>query len=705
MKRLIMTIGAAAGVFAVSGQGLTYPEARKDNVVDDYFGTKVADPYRWLEDDRSAETLEWVEAQRKVTDDYLSKLPYRAEISAGLKALANFEKPGIPFKKNGKYYYFHNTGLQNQSVLYRTDRLGDPGEVMLDPNALSSDGTVALKSVAFSKDGKYMAYGVSRSGSDWEEIYVMDVATRQLLDDHIEWVKFSGAQWKGDGFYYSTYDQPKSGSAYSGKNEYHKIYYHKIGTKQSEDRLIYVNEKEPLRFYAAATAEKENVFYLEESGVGSGNALYVRPLDDDKAAYKCVNDDHSVACLPVDIVDGKLYLLTNADAPKGRLVAAPLDNPSKANWKDVLPEAADVLSNVSIIDGKLVAVYDKDASNHAYVYTLEGKLLQEIALPAVGTVAVSGEKDEKEMFYSFTSFAYPTTIYKYDIDKNRSEVFSQPSVPFRSEDYVTEQIFFESKDGTKVPMTLTYKKGLKRDGKNPTLIYGYGGFNVTLYPTYSPYRMFLIENGFIYAQVNMRGGNEYGEEWHMAGTQMNKQNVFDDFISAAEYLVKNKYTNPDMLACQGGSNGGLLIGACVNQRPDLYRVAIPQVGVMDMLRYHKFTIGWNWAPDYGTSADSEAMFKYLYAYSPVHNIKNDGTRYPAILVTTADHDDRVVPAHSFKYAATLQAASTGDNPKIIRIDSKAGHGGGKPIAKVIEEYTDIYSFIYYNLGLKPMCVK
>ena len=503
----------------------------------------------------------------------------------------------------------------------------------------------------------------------------------------------------------STYDQPKSGSAYSGKNEYHKIYYHKIGTKQSEDRLIYVNEKEPLRFYAAATAEKENVFYLEESGVGSGNALYVRPLDDDKAAYKCVNDDHSVACLPVDIVDGKLYLLTNADAPKGRLVAAPLDNPSKANWKDVLPEAADVLSNVSIIDGKLVAVYDKDASNHAYVYTLEGKLLQEIALPAVGTVAVSGEKDEKEMFYSFTSFAYPTTIYKYDIDKNRSEVFSQPSVPFRSEDYVTEQIFFESKDGTKVPMTLTYKKGLKRDGKNPTLIYGYGGFNVTLYPTYSPYRMFLIENGFIYAQVNMRGGNEYGEEWHMAGTQMNKQNVFDDFISAAEYLVKNKYTNPDMLACQGGSNGGLLIGACVNQRPDLYRVAIPQVGVMDMLRYHKFTIGWNWAPDYGTSADSEAMFKYLYAYSPVHNIKNDGTRYPAILVTTADHDDRVVPAHSFKYAATLQAASTGDNPKIIRIDSKAGHGGGKPIAKVIEEYTDIYSFIYYNLGLKPMCVK
>lgn len=677
-----------------------YPAAHRDNVSDDYFGTAVADPYRWLENDSSAETAAWVAAERAVTNRYLNALPYRKEIRRELTGLMDYEKIGAPFKKHGKYYYFRNSGLQNQSVLYQADCAGERGRVFLDPNSLSDDGTVALQGVYFSNDGKYMAYTISRSGSDWMEIYVMDVESGKLIEDHIRWAKFTVAAWYGDGFYYSGYDAPESGE-FSSKNENHKVYYHKIGTPQSADLLVYKNEKYPLRFYYAVSKEKENALFLMEAGAGNGNGLYVRELSDSDGAFRCISDSQDYTCQPVGVEGGTVYILTNLGAPKGRLVAADLENPGVAAWREVLPEGNDVLSDVSLIDGRLVAVYDKDAANRAYVYTLEGGLLHEVQLPTVGTVGFSGDAHEKEVFYSFSSFSYPPTVYKYDMDKNVSEVYSKPDIPFAPDDYVTEQVFFTSKDGTKVPMTLTYKKGLKRDGKNPLWIYGYGGFNITLYPGYKPQRIFLLENGFVYAQVNLRGGNEYGEEWHLAGTKMNKQNVFDDFIAAAEYLINENYTNKELIVAEGGSNGGLLIGACVNQRPDLYRVAFPQVGVMDMLRYHLFTIGWNWAPDYGTSADSKEMFEYLKGYSPLHNIKNDGTRYPSILVTTADHDDRVVPAHSFKYAAALQAADTGDRPKLIRIDSNAGHGGGKPTEKIIDELTDVYSFAFFNLGLKP----
>lgn len=707
MKKELLVMASAT--FCLSAGAavpqLHYPETRKDNVVDEYFGVKVADPYRWLENDTSKETAAWVEAQRKVTNDYLSSLPYRDVIRKSITSLMDYEKFGAPTKKHGKYYYFRNSGLQNQSVLYCAESLTDAGHVLLDPNTLSTDGTVALQSISFSEDGKYLAYTISRSGSDWVEIYVMETATGKLLDDHIVWAKFTGAEWYKDGFFYSAYDAPVGGKEYSSKNEYHKVYYHKLGTPQNEDKLVFKSEKYPLRFYNVGTVEKENVLLMLEGGAGNGNGLYVKDLSNANSEFVCASDSQDYANSPVDVIDGKLFILTNYNAPNNRLVVVDVKNPQIENWKDVLPETSDVLSSVSVIGGKIVAVYDKDASNHAYVYTLDGKLLHEVKFPTVGTVAFSGNSKSSEAFYTFSSFTYPATVYKYDVDTDKSEVYRKPNVPFNSEDYVTEQVFFESKDGTKVPMTLTYKRGLKKDGKNPVYVYGYGGFNITLYPGYRPNMMFLLDNGFIYAQTNLRGGNEYGEKWHLAGTQMNKQNVFDDFIAATEYLIKENYTNKNLVVAEGGSNGGLLIGACVNQRPDLFRVAIPRVGVMDMLRYHKFTIGWNWAPDYGTSEDSKEMFEYLKGYSPLHTIRNDGTPYPAILVTTADHDDRVVPAHSFKYAATLQAANTGTEPKLIRIDSKAGHGAGKPTAKVIDEYVDMYSFIFEHLGLKPVQAK
>lgn len=694
-----MSVLASVVVSACSTK-TEYPATKRVDVVDDYFGVKVADPYRWLENDTSEETLIWVEAQRKVTSDYLNALPYRDEIRKAISESMNYEKIGIPFKKHGKYYYYKNDGLQNQSVLYEKETLNGESKVVLDPNALSEDGTVALQGVAFSEDGKYIAYSISRSGSDWVEIYVMELASRKLLDDHILRSKFSGAQWYKDGFFYSAYDVNPNGSEYSDKNENHKVYYHKLGTAQSSDKLVYKNDKFPLRFYNVATDEKAGYIFLFEGGAFNGNGLYMRKLADENGQFKCISDSLNNITNPVEIIDGKLYMITNIGAPNNKLVAVDINNPEMRNWKDVLPETEKVLSSIAVINGKLVAVYDVDASNKAFVYNLDGTLQYEVKLPTIGTVGFSGEKDSDEVFYAFTSFTYPTVIYQFDMANNKSKLYNQAKVGFNVDDFVTEQVFYESKDGQKVPMTLTYKKGLKKDGKNPVYVYGYGGFNITLYPSFSASRMFLLENGFIYAQTNLRGGNEYGEEWHIAGTKMNKQNVFNDFISAIEYLIDNKYTNPGLVVGEGGSNGGLLIGACVNQRPDLFKVAIPRVGVMDMLRYHKFTIGWNWAGDYGTSEDSEEMFNYLKSYSPLHTIKNDGTKYPAILVTTADHDDRVVPAHSFKYAATLQAANTGDAPKLIRIDSKAGHGGGKPVSKVIDEYVDMYSFILYNLGMK-----
>ncbi len=681
-----------------------YPMTERDEtVVDDYFGTKVADPYRWLENDTSAATTAWVEAQRALTNEYLSHIPLRETIKQRLTQIADYERYGVPSKRFGKYFFSKNDGLQNQSVYYVQEVDGVP-EVLLDPNKLSDDGTVSLGTMSLSNDGKYMAYTIQRSGSDWVEIYVLDVATKKLLPDHIEWAKFTGAEWYKDGFFYAAYDKPVAGKEFSNVNENHKIYYHKLGDPQSKDKLYYENPDQPRYFHGVGVTEDEHYMFLYESGQGAGHTLWMRDMNDPNGKFVQIAFDMDYNYSPIDIINGKMYIMTNYDAPKGQICVVNVNDMNKVsidNWQVLIPESDNVMVSAQMGAGKMIVTYDQDASNHAFVYELDGTLKHEIKFPTFGATGIVSRYEEPEIFYAFTSFTFPTTIYRYDIETNKSIVFRAPKVDFNPEDYTTEQIFYTSKDGTRVPMFLTYKKNMKKNGKNPTLLYGYGGFNITLNPGFSVNRIPFLERGGIYAMANLRGGNEYGEEWHQAGTKLQKQNVFDDFIAAAEYLIDNDYTSPDYLAVNGGSNGGLLVGAVVNQRPELFRVAVPQVGVMDMLRYHLFTIGWNWASDYGTSEDSPEMFKALYAYSPLHNIKSGpDVHYPAIMVTTADHDDRVVPAHSFKYAATLQAAQTGDEPKIIRIDSKAGHGGGKPMAKVIEEQADIYAFILYNMGIK-----
>ena len=709
MKKLTLLIMGTITLFGCNQQPQpaerysvkAYPETRKDTtVVDDYFGTKVADPYRWLENDTSAETSAWVKAQTEVTQDYLSHIPFRSALKDRLTEIVNYERYSTPSKKHGRYIYSKNDGLQNQSVIYMQETLDGEPTVLLDPNALSDDGTVSLGGISFSNDGKYMAYTIQRSGSDWVEIYVKDMATLELLPDHIEWAKFTGANWYKDGFFYAAYDRPTEGKEFSNVNENHKIYYHKLGTPQEQDELFYSNPVQPRYFHQVDLTEDEHYMFLFESGQGAGSTLWIRDMQDPKGKFVQIADDMDYQYMPIDVIDDVLYVFTNYNAPKGRICRVSAKAPQMENWVDVIPEGDNVIAGINLAAGKMIVTYDKDAANHAYVYTMDGEQLHEIALPTYGSVGFSSKYEEPEVFYAFTSFTFPTTIYTYNIEDNTSTVFRAPAIDFKSEDYETEQVFVTSKDGTQVPMFLTYKKGLQKDGKNPTLLYGYGGFNVTLNPGFSTSRLPFIENGGIYAQMNLRGGNEYGEEWHIAGTKLQKQNVFDDCIACAEYLINNNYTSADYLALNGGSNGGLLVGAVVNQRPDLFKVAVPQVGVMDMLRYHLFTIGWNWASDYGTSEDDEAMFKALYAYSPLHTIQSgENVHYPAIMVTTADHDDRVVPAHSFKYAAALQAAQTGPEPKIIRIDTKAGHGGGKPISKVLEEQADIYSFILYNMGL------
>lgn len=699
MKHFIVLSALALTATTMTAQKKIYPNAPKDGTVDTYFGVKIPDPFRPLEADRSKETAEWVAAENKITNEYLAKIPFRGKLLKRLKEVADYEKVGAPFKKNGKWYVFKNNGLQNQSVLYQMDELGGALHEFLDPNKLSTDGTVALQGISFSKDGRYMAYVISRSGSDWQEIYVKDVATGELLSDHIEWAKFGGAQWCGNGFYYSAYDAPEKGKEYSSKNEVHKVYYHKIGTPQGQDVLFYQNPAHPLRFYSVSLNKEETMMFLHESGAGSGMNLYVRDLRVPDAQFIQMTSNMDLQYSPIETVGDNIYLLTNDGAPRGRVMVADIHKPGFKDWKELIGESKGVLEDVQFADDKLVLTYSQDASTHLYVYSLEGKELKEIKLPTVGRAGFSGERGQKECFYSFASFTVPGTIYQYDMAQNKSTVYTEPKVKFDLGKYTTEQVFFISKDGTHVPMFLTYRKGLKHNGKNPTLIYGYGGFNISLSPNFSSMRIPFLENGGIYVQVNLRGGSEYGEEWHVAGTKMQKQNVFDDFISAAEWLVTNSFTSKDHIAIMGGSNGGLLVGACMTQRPDLFKVCIPQVGVMDMLRYHKFTIGWNWAPDYGTSEDSKEMFEYLYSYSPLHNLKK-GVSYPATLVTTADHDDRVVPAHSFKFAATLQECQGGTAPVLIRIDSKAGHGGGKPLAKQLEEQADIYSFIMWNLGMK-----
>ena len=691
---------AAMSILAIASCAPQMPQTRKDSTVDDYFGTAVPDPYRWLEDDLSPETAAWVEAQNKYTNHYLKGIPFRGQLLERLKEVNDYEKVGAPVhRKNGKWYFYKNDGLQNQSVLYEMDSPDGEPRVLLDPNTLSDDGTVALKGVYFSSDGKYLAYSISRSGSDWQEFYVMDTATRELLPDHIQWAKFSGAAWRGDGFYYSAYDAPSEGvGAYSGKNEVQKIYYHKIGTEQSDDELFYSNPAEPLRFYSVDINEEETMAFLFESGADNGNNLYVKDLKRG-GDFTLMTSDMKSNCSPVETDGDTIYIFTNYGAPMNRLVTADVRKPYCSNWKDLIPERDCVLEDVTFVGDKIIACYSEDASTHAYICNADGSDVHALPLPGVGSAGFAGRKGESWCYYSYSSFTTPGTIYSLDINSGESNVYKEPRTNFDLSELESTQVFFPSKDGTRIPMFLTYRKGLELNGQNPVYLYGYGGFDISLPPGFSATRVPFLERGGIYAQVNLRGGGEYGEAWHLAGTKMNKQNVFDDFIAAAEWLIEQGYTSPSHLAIVGGSNGGLLVGACMTQRPELYAVAIPQVGVMDMLRYHKFTIGWNWAPDYGTSEDSPEMFKYLLGYSPLHNLK-PGVSYPATLVTTADHDDRVVPAHSFKFAATLQECNAGPNPTLIRIDTKAGHGGGKPMAKVLEEQADIYSFIMTGTGMK-----
>jgi prolyl oligopeptidase len=702
MKKVLF--GLLALSTTLSAQSLQYPVTKTVDHVDTYHGVRIPDPYRWLEDDTAADTAAWVEAQNKVTFAYLDTIPYRAPLLKRLNALYNYAKFSSPSRKGEHYFFSKNDGLQNQSVLYIQKGLTGTPEVLIDPNKWSEDGTMRLGTFAPSKDGKLAVYGVSRSGSDWQEYRVMDLATRKDLTDKIEWVKVSSVGWRGNGFYYSRYPQPAKGKELSSINENHMVYYHRIGTPQSADELVFSDPKNPQRFHTLSTTEDERFAVLDVSDRGTGkqgNAVFVQDLSKPGSKFTALipdigDDSYNV----LESVRGELLVFTDNEAPNGRVIRIDPAKPERANWKVIIAPKNDTIDTVAVAAGKVIATYMKDVASKAYVHNLEGALENEVELPGLGSVSgFGGNMDDTSLFYTFTSFTYPTSIFRYEVAARKSSLFRAPTIPgLDTNQYETKQVFFTSKDGAKVPMFLVHRKGLVLDGNNPTLMYGYGGFNIATTPGFNSLRVALLEQGFVYASVNMRGGSEYGEAWHDAGTKLKKQNVFDDFIAGAEWLVANKYTNPSKLAAQGGSNGGLLVGAVINQRPDLFRVAIPQVGVMDMLRFHKFTIGWNWIADYGSSDNAEE-FKALRAYSPLHNIKA-GAKYPATLVTTADHDDRVVPAHSFKYAATLQKGASPDNPVLIRIDTKSGHGASN-VTKQIEATADIYAFIMFNLGVTP----
>jgi prolyl oligopeptidase len=681
---------------------LVYPTTRRGDQVDDYHGVKVADPYRWLEDTDSAETHDWVEAENKVSFGYLEQIPYRAAIRERLTKLWNYERYGVPEKEGGRYFYDHNNGLQNQNVLLVAESLSAEPRVLLDPNTLSADGTVAFTGGAITDDGKLMAYGIAASGSDWNEWHVRDVDTGKDLPDVLKWVKFSGASWTkdGKGFFYSRYDEPKGGAALRDANYFHKLYYHRVGTAQADDKLIYERpDNKELGFAGSVTDDGHYLIISVWQGTSPKNRLYYKDLTQPDAPVVRLLDDFDAAYNFIDNDGPVFWFKTDLDAPLGRVLAIDVRHPERGNWKTVVPQGADKLESAGVVNNSFLLEYLKDARTEVRVYDLNGKFLRNVDLPGIGTAAgFGGKRKDKETFYSFTSFVSPTTIYRYDPVAGRSSVFRQPKVDFDASRYETKQVFYNSKDGTRVPMFLTYKKGLKLDGENPTLLYAYGGFDISLTPAFSVSNLVWLEMGGIYAQPNLRGGGEYGEEWHLAGTKAHKQNVFDDFIAAAEWLIANKYTSTPKLAIRGGSNGGLLVGACLTQRPDLFGAALPAVGVMDMLRFHKFTIGWAWTSDYGSS-DNPEDFKTLYAYSPLHNLK-PGTKYPPTLITTADHDDRVVPGHSFKFAATMQADQAGTAPVLIRIETKAGHGAGKPISKQIEEVADAWAFLARNLGMR-----
>ncbi len=678
---------------------IQYPQTKKGETVDVYFDTKVSDPYRWLEDDKSAETGAWVKAQNEVTYGYLDKIPFRDELKKRMEKLWNYEKISAPFVEGKFTYYSKNNGLQNQSVIYRKGQDGKE-EVFLDPNTFSKDGTTSLGGLDFSKDGNKAAYSISEGGSDWRKVIIIDALSKKVLEDTLVDVKFSGISWHGnEGFYYSSYDKPK-GSELSAKTDQHKLYFHKLGTSQKDDKVIF-GADEKRRYVGGYVTEDSHYLVISASNSTYGNELYIKDLTKPNSPIVTIVNNFNSDNQVIENEGTKLFIETDLNAPNKRVVTVDVSNPKPENWKDFIKETQNILSP-STGGGFFFANYTKDAVSFVQQYDYSGKLIREIKLPAVGTAGgFGGKKQEKTLYYSFTNYTTPGTIYSFEPKSGKSEIYQKPKVDFKSEDYESKQVFYTSKDGTKIPMIITYKKGLKLDGKNPTILYGYGGFNISLTPSFSIANAVWLENGGVYAVANLRGGGEYGKKWHDAGTKLQKQNVFNDFIAAGEYLIAQKYTSSDFLAIRGGSNGGLLVGATMTQRPDLMKVALPAVGVMDMLRYHTFTAGAGWAYDYGTAQDSKEMFEYLKGYSPVQNVK-PGVQYPATMVTTGDHDDRVVPAHSFKFAAELQEKQTGNNPVLIRIDVKAGHGAGKSVAATIQENVDIQAFTLYNMGFKAL---
>lgn len=699
MKKTI-TLSAIVCTLSMNAQTkINYPETKKIDHVDTYFGEQINDVYRWLEDDRSPETEAWVKAQNVVTYNYLEQIPYRDQLKKRMEQLWNYEKISAPFKEGDFTYYYKNNGLQNQSVLYRKDKKGKE-EIFLDPNTFSKDGTTSLGGLNFSKDGSLVAYSISEGGSDWRKVIVLDAKTKKIIGDTIIDVKFSGVSWyKNEGFYYSSYDKPV-GSELSAKTDQHKLYYHQLNTPQKADQLIFGADVKR-RYVGGGVSEDEKYLFISAANSTSGNELYYKDLSNPNSKIVTLIDNYENDNNVLDNKGSKIYLVTNYNAPNKRIVTFDLANPAKENWKDCIAETENVLSP-NTGGGFIFASYMKDAVSFIKQYDYNGKLVRDIQLPGVGTAGGFGGKEkENTLYFSFTNYVTPGTTYSFDAKTGKSKVYQKPKVDFKSEDYESKQVFYTSKDGTKVPMIITYKKGTVLNGQNPTILYGYGGFNISLTPAFSIANAVWLENGGIYAVANLRGGGEYGKKWHDAGTQLKKQNVFDDFIAAADYLIQQKYTSPDYLAIKGGSNGGLLVGAVMTQRPDLIKVALPAVGVLDMLRYHTFTAGAGWGYDYGTSEQSKEMFDYLKGYSPVHNVKA-GTKYPATMVTTGDHDDRVVPAHSFKFAAELQAKQTGPNPVLIRIDVNAGHGAGKSVAATIQENVDMQVFTLYNMGIKTL---
>ena len=711
MKKLIVPMLCALAIVSCKEEkmsqepvAITYPETKKVDTVTNYFGTDVKDPYRWLEDDMSEETGDWVERQNKTTFGYLDNIPFREELKVRLTKLWNYEKVGSPFKEGDYTYFYKNDGLQNQYVIYRYKTGDDPStaEIFLDPNGFKEDGTISLGGLSFSKDGKTAAYSISEGGSDWRKVLVMNTENKEIVEDTLIDVKFSGISWKGnDGFYYSSYDKPE-GSELSAKTDQHKLYYHKLGTPQKEDQLIFGGtEAQKHRYVGGNVSEDDRWLQISASTSTSGNKLFIIDLSKpDGKLIPVINNTDSDTYI-IENVGTKLFLVTNLNAPNRKIVTVDASNPSPENWKDFIPETENVLSP-GTGGGYFFTEYMVDAVSKVLQYDYDGKMVREIELPGVGSAGGFGaKKEDTELYYSFANYVTPGSIYKYNIEKGTSELYVKPEIDFNPDNYESKQVFYTSKDGTKIPMIITHKKGIELNGKNPTILYGYGGFNISLTPSFSIANAVWMEQGGVYAVPNLRGGGEYGKKWHDAGTQMKKQNVFDDFIAAAEFLIENKYTSKDYLAIRGGSNGGLLVGAVMTQRPDLMKVALPAVGVLDMLRYHTFTAGAGWAYDYGTAEDSKEMFEYLKGYSPVHNVK-EGVEYPATLVTTGDHDDRVVPAHSFKFAAELQDKQSGSNPTLIRIETDAGHGAGTPVSKTIEQYADIYGFTLYNMGYEVL---